>query len=148
MKRLREIGISPAGGRFAVALAVAQAHVPFADEAGAVARITQYAGHSRPVRLNQGIALRTEEHPPFHSAAPRVTPSKQPVPRGRAAAGRRVRVGEAHAHPSQPLHLRRVQLHGSRIAGEILIRTRVPHTHVIGHEENDVGLGKIIGRMQ
>ena len=40
MQRLREIRIGPAGGRFAVALTVAKAHVPFADEARAIAGIT------------------------------------------------------------------------------------------------------------
>ena len=33
-----------------------------------------------------------------------------------------------------------LQLHLGGVAGEILIRTRVPHAHVIGHEKNDVGL--------
>ena len=145
---LREIGVRPTGGRFAIALPVAQSHVPFADDASAIPHVAQHGRYCGTIRLDQGITLCAEEHPPFHPTAPRVTTGEQSITRGRAAAGRRVRVGETHPHALESLHLRRVQLHGIRVASEILIRTRVSHAHVIGHEENDVGLRCGISRME
>ena len=145
---LCEIGVRPTGGRFAIALPVAQSHVPFADDASAIPHVVQHGRYCGTIRLDQGITLCAEEHPPFHPTAPRVTTGEQSITRGRAAAGRRVRVGETHPHARESLHLRRVQLHGIRVAGEILIRTRVSHAHVIGHEENNVGLRCGISRME
>ena len=85
--------------------------------------------------------MSTEKYPPFHPAAPRVTAREQPVPRGCAARGRRVRVSEPHTHARQPFHLRRVQLYIIRVAGEVLVRAGVTHPHVIRHEEDDVRFG-------
>ena len=113
---LREIGVRPTGGRFAIALPVAQAHVPFADHTSAIPHVAQHGRYCGTIRLDQGITLCAEEHPPFHPTAPRVTTGEQSITRGRAAAGRRVRVGGTHPHSRESLHLRRVQLHGIRVA--------------------------------
>ena len=122
--------------------------MPFADHTSAIPHVAQHGRYCGTIRLDQGITLCAEEHPPFHPTAPRVTTGEQSITRGRAAAGRRVRVGETYPHARESLHLRRVQLHGIRVAGEILIRTRVSHAHVISHKENDVGLRCGIGRME
>ena len=92
--------------------------------------------------------MSTEKYPPFHPAAPRVTAREQPVPRGCAARGGRVRVSEPDTHARQPFHLWRVQLYIVRVAGEILIRARVSHPHVVRHEENDIGFGSRLYRQR
>ena len=38
-------------------------------------------------------------------------------------------ISKSHAHPRQPLHLRRVQLHVIGVAGKILKGTGIAHTH-------------------
>ena len=49
-------------------------------------------------------------------------------------------ISKSHTHPRQPLHLRRVQLHVISVTGKILKGTGIAHTHIISHEENDIGL--------
>lgn len=51
-----------------------------------------------------------------------------------------MRIGVANSHPRKTFHVRRMNLYIVGIAGEILIRARVAHSHVVRHHENDVGL--------
>ena len=59
-----------------------------------------------------------------------------------------MRVSEPHAHARKSFHLRRAQLHIVHVAGEILLRARVAHPHVIRHEEDDVGLAGRVRRQR
>ena len=49
-------------------------------------------------------------------------------------------ISKSHAHPRQPLHLRRVQLHVIGVAGKILKGTGVTHAHIISHKKDNIRL--------
>ena len=49
-------------------------------------------------------------------------------------------VGKADSHVRQALHVRGVELDLVGIAGEVLIRAGISHSHVISHHQDDVGL--------
>ena len=138
-KGLGEIGIFPGSGRGTIGPAITKSQVPLAHHAGGVALGAKQGGKRGSIRLDYGIALYTKEHPVLESVTPRITPSKETVAGWRAARGRRVGIGETHAHAGQSIYLWRVELGFVAILGEVLIGARIAHPHVIGHHKDNIG---------
>ena len=139
MQRLRQIGVFPSGGRRAVASPIPQPQMPLPHHPGAIAVIAQHRRNRRSVGLNQRIALRAKQHPPFETASPRITPRQQTISSRRATRRRRMRIGKTDAHSGQTLHLRRVKLRFIGISRKILISAAaISHSHIVGQHQNDI----------
>ena len=109
----------------------AQTQVPLADAGRVVAVLAQQGCHGRPLRLDER-QLVVVEHLLLQRAAPAIAAGEQAVAGRRADRGRRVHVGEAHTMAGQTIHVR-----GGN-PGVAVVAARIPVTHVVGEEANDV----------
>ena len=113
--------------------------MPFSNHAGGVAIVAEEFGERGAFTFDQRIAVDSEENPAFEVRAPAVASGEKSVAARGAAAGGRMRVGEANAVGCQFLESGRVELCVVGILGPGLVSAGVAHAHVVGEENDDVG---------
>jgi hypothetical protein len=107
------------------ARAVVVAHVPLAEEAGAIAGLLQF---EREHRQRMTFASRVVDD----AVRVRILAGQETGPARRAQRRRGERVGEARALAGQPVHVRRLD---ERMSGG----AKVVPAHVVDQDEDDVG---------
>ena len=107
--------------------------VPFPDDARVIAVLPQKRSHGSPPRLDQWLAVAVE-HAALEPRAPAIAPGQQAVTGGRAYRRRRMSVGEGHALGGKFVEMR---------SGDFrfrIQRVNVAVAHVVGEDENDIGM--------
>src|SRR5262249_42884152 len=114
------------------------AQVPLADAAGRVTGALEQTGHGR-LAVPELVRLARVERAGHAVPARRVAAGQEPEARRRARGIWRVLVGEFSPLARQPVAVRRGHFRGA-VAGEVAV------THVVCHDEDDVGPRGGVGR--